>query len=80
MSNRIGITDIVNRLESDMLLLTKQELYWQAKVMLHNFREKISDLEELNPAPRVKEIDYIFDQLNGFLQAEEKNLEDTVIE
>ena len=80
MSNKIAITDIMNRLEADLLLLNKQELKWQAKVMLHNFRDKLSDLEELCPAPRVKAIDYIFDQLNGFLQAEEKNLEDTVIE
>lgn len=79
MSNKIGITDLVNRFEHDIASLLNQELNWQSRIMLNNLKDQINDLEEMLPQPRVKGIDFIFNQLRGFIATEEANLESSAI-
>ena len=68
MSNKIAITDIVNRLESDMLLLTKQELLWQGRVMINKFKDKLDDLNEIYGEGITAHI--ILEDLKDFLNKE----------
>ena len=71
MSNRTGIADIANRLEHDIYNYTNQELNWQARVMINNFREQLRVLEgnmDLGPLT-------IISILNRYLDEEEKELD-----
>ena len=72
-SNRIGIKNITDRLEHEIYTHIKQELNWQAKVILNNFREHLKTLEanmELGPLT-------IISILNRFLDEYEKEINES---